>query len=192
MQSAGNRGKGRRNGPQQNMMAKVTNLNSQLRGTKFNPPPQPRSYTAIPWNSLTIEIEQPVEDAASAELVISASTVSTAIQAVVGSIPKFKVQRYECWSTANGLSYPTLKAEFYDLSDQAIGALEPRSQQSDRGTLNMPAKVGFLPPMTDQKRVLSSTDAATVLAKFTTGDAISGQTLLSRVHVLWVYSNATF
>jgi len=192
MQSAGNKAKGRQNNSQRNMMARVSNLNTQLRGTKFNPPPQPRPFTAIPWNSLTVEIEQPVEDAATAELVLTAASVSTAIQAKVGSIPKFKVQRYECWSTASGLSYPTLKAEFYDLSDQAVGALEPRSQQSDRGTLNMPAKVGFLPPMTDQKRILSSTDGATVLAKFNTGEAVTGLTLLSRVHVLWVYSNASF
>jgi hypothetical protein len=177
---------------QRNVQARITNLNSQLRGTKFTPPPQPRSYTAIPWNSLTIEIEQAVEDAASSELVVDANAVSAAIQLVTGSIPKFKVQRYEGWCTATALSYPTLKAEFYDVVDQdpATGVKEPRSQQSDRGTLNMPAKVGFLPPMSDQKRVLSGSTQE--LCRFSTGGALTGMTLLSRVHVLWVYTNATF
>lgn len=188
----GNRGRGRVQAPQRNVQARVTNLNHQLRGTKFTPPPQPRAYTAIPWNSLTLEFERVVEDSATSELELIVSEVRTAIQAKVGSSPKFKAVRYESWCTADGLSYPTLKAEFFDIVDQDPINPEARSQQSDRGTLNMPAKIGFLPPMTDQKRVLSGTDDAVKLLKISTGGATTGMVLLLRVHVLWKYVNATF
>jgi len=189
--NGGNRGRGRAPPPQR-AQARITNLNHQLRGTKFTPPPQPRAYTAIPWNSLTLEFSQAVVSAETKELEINVTDVRTAIQEVVGSSPKFKAVRYECWGTANGLSYPTLKAEFFDIVDQDPINPEARSQQSDRGTLNMPAKIGFLPPMTDQKRVLSGTDDAVKLLKVSSGEIESGMILLLRVHVLWKYVNATF
>jgi len=189
--NGGNRGRGRAPPPQR-AQARITNLNHQLRGTKFTPPPQPRAYTAIPWNSLTLEFSQAVVSAETKELEINVTDVRTAIQEVVGSSPKFKAVRYECWGTANGLSYPTLKAEFFDIVDQDPINPEARSQQSDRGTLNMPAKIGFLPPMTDQKGVLSGTDDAVKLLKVSSGEIESGMILLLRVHVLWKYVNATF
>lgn len=126
------------------------------------------------------------------EVELLVSEVRAKIQTLVGSSPKFKAVRYESWCTANGLSYPTLKAQFFDIVDQDSINPEARSQQSDRGTLNMPAKIGFLPPMTDQKRVLSGVDDAIKLCKITTGGATTGMVLLLRVHVLWKYVNATF
>lgn len=192
MQGKGNRGRARASAPQRNVQARVTNLNHQLRGTKFTPAPYPRSFTAVPWNSLTIEIEQPVVDEGSAELEVTVSRIRTEIQAKVGSIPKFKCTRVESWCTADGLSYPTLKAEFFDLVDQDPINPEARSQQSDRGTLNMPAKIGFLYPMTDQKRVLSGPDTDIKLFKVGTGGATDGMVLLVRVHVLWKYTGASF
>jgi len=192
MQVRGNRGRARAPAPQRNVQARVTNLNHQLRGTKFTPAPYPRSYTAVPWNSLTVEFEQPVTDSGSTELEVTVSEIRTKIQEKVGAIPKFKCIRVESWCTADGLSYPTLKAEFFDLVDQDVINPEARSQQSDRGTLNMPAKIGFLYPMTDQKRVLSSPDTAIKLFKVGTGGAESGMVLLARVHVLWKYTGASF
>lgn len=175
---------------QQRAQARITNLNHQLRGTKFTPAPQPRAYTAVPWNTLTLEFEQLVTDDTTAALELTVADVSTAIQAIAGSIPKFKVVKYEAWVTATGLSYPSLKAQFFDVVEQVPGSLEPRSQQSDRGTLNMPAKVGFIPPMTDQKRVFQAESIR--FANFSTGGADSGMTFLVRVHVLWKYNAASF
>ena len=191
MQVRGNRGRARAPAPQRSAQARVTNLNHQLRGTKFSPAPYPRSYTAIPWNSLTVEFEQRVDDTTQ-EIEVTVNSVRTKIQEKVGSIPKFKCIRAEGWCTADGLSYPTLKAEFFDLVDQDPINPEARSQQSDRGTLNMPAKTGFLWPMTDQKRVLSSPDTAIKLFKVGSGGAESGMVLLVRLHVLWKYTGAAF
>lgn len=192
MQVRGNRGRARAPAPRP-VQARVTNLNHQLRGTKFTPAPHPRPYTAVPWNSLTVEFEQKVVSAETNEIDVTVNDVRSAIEEKVGSIPKFKVIRAEGWCTANGLSYPTLKAEFFDLVDQDPINPEARSQQSDRGTLNMPAKTGFLWPMTDQKRVLSGPDTAVRLFKVTNGtNNDSGMVLLVRLHVLWKYTGASF
>lgn len=192
MQNTGVRGARRAQVPaqQQRAQARLTNLNHQLRGTRFTPAPQPRAYTAVPWNSLTLEFEQAVEDDQTDELELTVSTLSTKIQTITGSIPKFKVVKYEAWVTATGLSYPSLKAQFFDVVEQVQGTEEPRSQQSDRGTLNMPAKVGYIPPMTDQKRVFQAESVR--FANFATGGAQTGMTFLVRVHVLWKYNAASF
>lgn len=188
----GRRGRGAAPGPRRNLQARISNLNNQLRGTKFSPPPFPRLFTVVPWNSLTVEFEQAVTDTASATLEITANSIRSKIQEIVGSSSKFKAIKFEAWCTATGLSYPTLKAEFFDIVEQVVENPEARSQQSDRGTLNMPAKAGFLLPMSDQKRVLSSEDNAYKLCKVSTGGAETGMVLLVRVHVLWQYYAASF
>jgi hypothetical protein len=192
-QARGIGGRGRQVVPRQNVQARVTNLNHQLRGSKFIPPPYPRTFTAVPWNSFTCEFEQAVTGASSSELEIDVSAVRQVMQTKVGTGSlKLKVVRYEAWCTADGLSYPTLKASFFDLGDQDTLIPEARSQQSDRGTLNMPAKVGFLPPMTDQKKVLGVNDTDIKLCTVNSGGAESGMVLLVRVHVLWKYAQASF
>ena len=190
MQGKGNRGRGNGGAPQRRTQARVSNLNNQLRGTKFVPSPYPRPFTAVPWNSLTVEIEQEAGSGTSV-LNVSVSDIRTKVQEISGSVAKIKVLRAEVWCTANGLSYPSLKTQFYDLEqmDDPTNA-EPRSQQSDRGTLNMPAKAGFLWPMNDQKRVLASSENSYKVLDATAGT--TGMVLLVRVHVLWHYTNATF
>jgi hypothetical protein len=192
----GRRGRGRAVANQRRTQARVNDLSHQLKGTKYNPTPFPRPFTAVPWNSLTVDFENKVETGEN-QLELTVTAILTRINEKVGSDAKFKVIKAEVWCTASGLSYPTLKTEFYDLSYTAnpAGDSEARSQQADRGTLNAPAKTGFMWPMTDQKQVLTNPEAQyKVLYARTGAEANSGvgTVLYARVHLLWKYTAASF
>ena len=190
MQGRGKRGGANSVASQRNTQARISNLNNQLRGTKFVPPPVPRPFTAVPWNTLTVEIEQEVTSGTLA-LNLSVSDIMTKVQEISGVAVKIKVSRAEVWCTATNLSYPTLKTVFYDLDQIPAGTpAEPRSQQSDRGTLNMPARSGFLWPMSDQKLVLGADE--TDFKVLDASGVGTGSVLLVRVHVVWQYANASF
>jgi hypothetical protein len=94
-----------------------------------------------------------------------------------------KVQSASAWVTAAGLIYPDLQAVFYELSSASTSDQSIRSEQRDKGTLNMPAKAGYMYPMSDQKEISGNDDSGTFIFTAIAGD--EGSIITSRVHVLW-------
>jgi hypothetical protein len=94
-----------------------------------------------------------------------------------------KVQTASAWVTAAGLVYPDLQAVFYELSSASSTDQSIRSEQRDKGTLNMPAKAGYMYPMSDQKEILGNDDSGMLIVSAIAGDA--GSIITTRVHLLW-------
>lgn len=167
--------------------AMVRRLEHRVNGYRVVPAPHPTTFVERPWNSWTFEKSaQTTEGALS--LVTRINDVITQIRskcaiAESGNNILLKVLSASGWVTAAGLIYPDLQAVFYELSSASTSGQAIRSQQRDKGTLNMPAKAGYVYPMSDQKEILSNDDANTDIFTCIAGAADSIVT--ARVHVLW-------
>jgi hypothetical protein len=94
-----------------------------------------------------------------------------------------KVQSAAAWVTAAGLLYPDLQAVFYELSSASTSDQSIRSQQRDKGTLNLPAKAGYVFPISDTKEILAGDDANTTIISAIADSP--GSIITVRVSILW-------
>lgn len=178
------RGRGNRAAGNSTAMVAVRRLHTQLTGSKVTPSDHPKTFVEIPWNSWTYE-----KTATGGTQVTTVGDIQAQIRtkcstksADDGNQLLIKVQSACAWATAASLVYPDLTAVFYELSS-SNATQQIRSQQRDKGTLQMPAKAGYSFPLADQKEILGNDDAGT-----TVFSAIPGETTLvttARVHVLW-------
>jgi hypothetical protein len=129
-----------------------------------------------------------VTSTAAEALVIRVSDVISQIRskcaiAESGNQILIKVQSAMCWVTAAGLIYPDLQAVFYELSSASTSSQSIRSQQRDKGTLNLPARAGYVFPMSDSKEILAGDDGNTTIVS---GIADTpGSIITARVSILW-------
>jgi hypothetical protein len=104
-----------------------------------------------------------------------------------GSIA-LKVNSCYCWNTAVGssLAQPSLEGLFWELNTDSGGSYSVRSEQYDHGTLNIPARTGYLWPLTDRKEVHTSANDSHVVASFVVPAGTNGNgNVTVRVQVLW-------
>jgi hypothetical protein len=87
------------------------------------------------------------------------------------------------------LLVPELKAEFFELSGESVTSQRPRSTQRDIGTLNKPAKAGYVYPMQDQREIVAGENVNVRVADVTA--VYQGMNLTTRVQVLWQASLPT-
>jgi hypothetical protein len=75
-----------------------------------------------------------------------------------------KVQSAAAWNTAVGpnFSQPSVQGLFWELSTDSGGSYSVRSEQYDHGTLNIPARVGYLYPLTDRNKCTLPTTIPTL------------------------------
>lgn len=185
------RGNGRRAPASRgNAMVAVRRLQHQLTGFKFTPSEHPKTFVQIPWNSWTFEQTASTAEGA-LSLVVTVGDIQTQIRnkcatklAADGNQLLVKVQTACGWVTAASLVYPDLEAVFYELSSvSATNAQSIRSQQRDKGTLNLPAKAGFSYPLGDQKEILGNDDSTTKVMSALADSP--GSIITVRVTVLW-------
>lgn len=177
--------RGRRAAP--NAVAMVRRLEHRVSGHRIVPSPHPTTFVERPWNSWTFE-RTSVTAASSEASTITVGDIITQIRnrcaiAEAGNQILIKVQSAAAWVTAATLVYPDLEAVFYELSSASTSDQAVRSQQRDKGTLNMPAKAGYVYPMSDQKEILGPEDANTFI--FSAIADNSGSTITARVRLLW-------
>jgi hypothetical protein len=161
-----------------------------LTGFKFTPSEHPKTFVQIPWNSWTFEQTASTAEGA-LSLVVTVGDIQTQIRnkcatklAADGNQLLVKVQTACGWVTAASLVYPDLEAVFYELSSvSATNAQSIRSQQRDKGTLNLPAKAGFSYPLGDQKEILGNDDSTTKVMSALADSP--GSIITVRVTVLW-------
>lgn len=171
-----------------NAVAMVRRLENRVSGHRFTPSPFPTTFVERPWNSWTFE-RSAVTSAASEASLISVTDIVNQIRsrcaiAAEGNNILIKVQSASAWVTAGGaLIYPDLECVFYELSSASTSDQAIRSQQRDKGTLNMPAKAGYMYPMSDQKEILSADDSNIFIFSAIAGD--TGSIITTRVHLLW-------
>lgn len=166
-------------------------LNSQkvsMNGAKMVPSQVPRAFVQYPWNSWTFEDTLNVTSASTQTLEITFQKIADQFSqklGISGSLSlRVKIQSAQVWCTANGLAYPQLRADFYEINGNAVNAASVRSSQADKGTLNMPARAGYIYPASDSKDVLNSGESALKVVAAQTA-LTSGATLTIRVQVLW-------
>jgi hypothetical protein len=156
-------------------------------GTRTVPPPVPKPFVQYPWNPWTYEGSFATESADQVfKIRVQEIMDDLKVKLVLPNIDnlKLKIQSAQVWCTASGLVYPSLRAEFYELNaDGGVNAISIRSTQSDKGTLNMPAKAGYKYPVSDAKDVLNSSD--TLLDVVAASASGVGSNLTFRVQMLW-------
>lgn len=200
---SGRGGRGRRNGGRGNaagrMRQELNHLKTALQGAKSLPSPVPRTFIQYPWNSWTFEAITATTGASQlvrtiVQNVFDDIAVKLQLGSTVGGPQeylKIKVQSAQVWATASGLIYPNLRADFYEINQGTggINAASIRSTQVDKGTLNVPARAGYVFPVSDSKDVLNEGDKTLRIVDATPLD--SGTVVTTRIHVLWVIRKAT-
>jgi len=186
----GRRGRAQNNAAPSAVHVLSQKLNAQktsMHGAKVVPSPVPRAFVQVPWNSWTYEDTVTTTADAGLTEVVDFSKLSQDIKSktgiAAGSSLRIKVQSAQVWCTASSLIYPSLKADFYELNGNSANAASIRSTQSDKGTLNMPAKCGYVFPLGDSKDVLNSGDNNLSIVRGEAGAV--GSVLTLRVQVLW-------
>ena len=159
-------------------------------GHKLVPALRPPQIIRLPWNSYTFS----ATFATTSSSVISVSIGSIRGQIIAqmgltgapGTI-SLKVNSAYAWNTAaGGLAQPSLQGLFWELRTDSGGSYSVRSEQYDHGTLNIPARVGYLYPLSDRKEVHTSSNDSHVVCKFAvpSGSLPNGNVTV-RVQVLW-------
>jgi len=162
-------------------------MERRLTGHKTVPATNPPAFVQLPWNSWTFERT----DSTTSDLQginITVGDVLTQIRARLliadNADIRIKVQSSQIWCTAASLVYPDLEATFFELSGEttSIGQ-NPRSSQRDKGTLNMPARCGYMYPSADKREIVGADQSQLIIAN---GIATAtGSELTFRVQVLW-------
>lgn len=157
-----NRGGGRR--------AALTVVHQQNRrdnGHKIKPEMMCPSFATHPWNPFTYSVT--FEGTPDARVITTAQIV-TYLRGKLGlestaELPiKLEKARVWCVSKGSGFGYPILLAQFYELQASGSTSLQnARMDIRDHGTLNMPAKAGYLWPLQDRKEVISDSQDLTVM-----------------------------
>lgn len=172
----------------------VRALSKRIEGHKCSLSSNPGTFVERPWNGWTYEISQTTaQDLQST--VITILMVLTQL-ANKNGIPverlRIKVQSSGVWGIVSStLLSPDIECKFYELAgttlDSPILEQFPRSTQRDKGTLNLPAKCGYVYPMRDSKDIYGhySGDRKIVDTKAVT----TGTDVVTRVHLLWQSSD---
>jgi len=176
---------------------RITMLEHKLSGRKTVPQDNPPSYVALPWNNFTYEKTQEAGQAGA----VQSTTVQTIFAQLVArcglsdtepNIADVRVKVLSCqvWGTVGGtLLVPELLAEFFELSGESATSQRPRSSQRDIGTLNKPAKAGYVFPVQDQREIVAGESVNVRVADVTA--VYQGMNLTTRVQVLWQASLPT-
>ena len=168
-------------------------LEKRLTGSKTVPAMNPPAFVQLPWNSWTFERL----DTTTSDFEKVTITVNDIIEQIRGRLQfkavtdcniRIKVQSAQIWVTASSLVYPDLEASFFELSGESSSTQQPRSSQRDKGTLNLPARCGYMFPSSDRREILSVDDAA--LLVMTGTPLTTGSNITLRCQVLWQASAA--
>lgn len=162
-------------------------LERRLTGHKTVPATNPPAFVQLPWNSWTFErTDITTSDLQGFNITVGdvLTQIRSRLQLTDVADIRIKVQSSQIWCTASGLVFPDLEATFYELTGETTSTLQyPRSSQRDKGTLNMPARCGYMYPNSDKREVVGSPEAQLIIAN---GVATTlGSNITFRVQVLW-------
>merc|ERR1711964_549358 len=160
-------------------------------GKKLVPALRPPQIVRLPWNSFTYSATYRTDSAS--EITISIGSIRSQIISLMGlqgapGIISLKVQSAYAWNTSVGPNFtqPSLQGLFWELSTDSGGSYSVRSEQYDHGTLNVPARTGYLYPLNDRKEVHTVQNDSHVVAKFTVpSSSLPNGNVTVRVQVLW-------
>lgn len=186
------RGRGRVNaGNTQRIVNNAIRRNERHdRGQLFSPSLLPPKYAVLPWNSYTYSQTEDVINPATA-ITITTDKIKTRLRNQMGleadAIITMKVERMRVWNisvgstTANAtFAMPNLNVNYFELANgSATRSL--RQEDRDHGTLNMPAKSGYVWPLGDRNEVLPSTENIQLASIY----SYPGTKIVAMVNLLW-------
>jgi len=159
-------------------------------GKKLVPAMRPPQIVRLPWNSFTFSATYATDSAS--EITVSIGSIRQQIISLMGltgspGVISMKINSAYAWNTAaGGLAQPSLQGLFWELQTDSGGSYSVRSEQYDHGTLNVPARVGYLYPLTDRKEVHTASNDSHVVAKFTVpSSSLPNGNVTVRIQVLW-------
>lgn len=162
----------------------------QDHGHKIVPSVRPPQFVRLPWNSYIFSATYATSPDSN-KIQIDIGTIRAQIISRMGltaapGVISMKVQTAQAWNTSIGPSFaqPSLESLFYELSTDSGGSYSVRSEQYDHGTLNIPARGGYLYPLTDRKEVHTKLNDSHVVATFVTPAQANGNVTV-RVKLLW-------
>lgn len=164
-------------------------------GHKIVPALRPPQFVRLPWNSYTFSATYATSPTASS-IRITVGDIRQQIISRMGltgspGVISMKVSAAQAWNTAVGPAFaqPSLESLFYELSTDSGGSYSVRSEQYDHGTLNIPARGGYLYPLTDRKEVHTKLNDSHVVCTFVTPAQANGNVTV-RVSLLWNVANS--
>lgn len=163
----------------------IRQLAKRLEGHKCSLSSNPGTFVERPWNSWTYERSGTVNT----EFLVNSTTILDVLNQVSAknSVPveklRIKVQSCGVWAIVSAtLLALDLEVTFYELAGSGTVAQYPRSVQRDKGTLNLPAKCGYVYPMRDTKDIFGM-DSGT--RKIVDTASLAQTVVTVRIHVLW-------
>jgi len=190
-----NRGRGRGRGKGNSAIQRTVNQAIRRnerhdRGQLITPSPFPPNFTVFPWNSYTYSVTYNVVSATTES--ITTTEIKTRLRATMGlesdAIITMKIERCRVWNISTGSSttgpnfvMPNITVRYFELSG---GTSQPRSlrhEVRDHGTLDMPAKSGYVWPLRDRSEVLSNSENITIASI----DGYAGTKCVVMVNLLW-------
>jgi hypothetical protein len=164
--------------------------NERNSGCKVVPALRPPQIVRLPWNSYTFSATYSTATATTITITIGnirQQIISRmGLAGATGSI-SLKVQSCAAWNTSVGPGFgqPSLEGLFWELNTDSGGSYSVRSEQYDHGTLNIPARVGYIYPLTDRKEVHTSANDSHVVARFVVPAGGDTGNVTVRTHILW-------
>lgn len=181
------RGRGRATNQSRAMQA-VRNLERRMTGHRTVPANNPPAFVERPWNSWTFErLDGTTGDLQGINITVGdiISQIRSKCAIAEGNTQILvKIQSSQVWCTASTLIVPDMSVTFYELAGETSSTEQNvRSAQRDKGTLNMPAKCGYVYPASDRKDILGSSRAGLLICNAVA--TATGSNLTFRVQVLW-------
>ena len=177
----------------QTLRRRLANMESRMQGRKVNPAPNPPCFVEVPWNDWTYEkLETTTE--ANQNIDITVADIQQQIRGKLGietsAYVWLKVQSAYAWATSAGPDFvaPDMEVSFYEVMGEP-SAQHARSVQRDKGTLNMPARCGFIFPINDSREILGNTTESPLNILRATATA-AGTNVTLRVHILYQSTSA--
>jgi len=178
--------RGKRRGGGNVSRQEFRNMEHRMTGARYVPKPDPPTFVEKPWNSWTFN-RTSVTSADEQSDPITVADIITQISnklAINADRLVVKIQRAAVWCTAaSTLLQPDLSCSFYEVSEKTVTPQMARSEQRDLGTLNRPAKCGYIYPMVDQKEIIYKAEEQLLVVNAIA--ETSGSLITARVHVLW-------
>ena len=120
----------------------------------------PGPFVNLPWYKFTFEKEL-VTQGDNQDVPVNVGDIldqiRTRLQFDANAIIRIKVQNAKIWVTAgSGLAIPGVVCSFYNTTNDTATRY-PRAQMNDSGTLNMPAKLSYVYPVSDRMVILDGT-----------------------------------
>jgi hypothetical protein len=162
-------------------------------GHKVVPALRPPQIVRQPWNSYTFSATY--DTSSSSVVTVNIGSIRNQIVGLMGLTGAsgriaLKVQSAACWCTSVGPGFfqPSIEGLYWELIPVSSGEVyNVRSEQYDHGTLNIPARTGYVWPLADRKEIHSPETDSHVVCKYSV-PTNSNLNITVRIHVLWISS----